>query len=162
MKKFLKLTFSVIVIIVVLAMFVKLIDYNSLGSKNTRYLEKNLSENVKITNGNVKDLITFDYDKMYVFESYQSIEEMERQIGFKYHKLKQGVSEGMLNILFVKDNRAIAYLYGYPSNIGYYINIQSGEYNKADIDYMTYTVEEREVGNSSGSPRTYMHYEFIA
>jgi len=162
LKKFLKLTFSVIVIIVVLAMFVKLIDYNSLVSKNTRYLEKNLSENVKITNGNVKDFITFDYDKMYVFEPYQSIEEMERQIGFKYHKLKQGVSEGMLNILFVKDNRAIAYLYGYPSNIGYYINIQSGEYNKADIDYMTYTVEEREFGNSSGSPRTYMHYEFIA
>ena len=76
--------------------------------------------------------------------------------------MKQGVSEGMLKILFVKDNRAIAYLYGYPSNIGYYINIQSGEYNKADIDYMTYIVEEREAGNSSGSPRTYMHYEFIA
>src|SRR5699024_5093033 len=103
-----------------------------------------------------------DCDKLYVFEPYQSIEEMERQIGFKHHKLKQGVSEGMLNILFVKDNRAIAYLYGYPSNTGYYINIQSGEYNEADIDDMTYTVEEREVGNSSGSPRTYMYYEFIA
>ena len=67
----------------------------------------------------------------------------------------------MLNILFVKDNRAIAYLYGYPSNIGYYINIQSGEYNKADIEDMAYTVEEREVGNSSGPPKTYMYYEFI-
>ncbi len=98
---------------------------------------------------------------MYVFEPYQSIEEMEKQIGFKHYKLKQGVSEGMLNILFVKDNRATAYLYGYPSNIGYYINIQSGEYNKADIDDMAYTVEEREVGNSSGSPKAYMYYEFI-
>ena len=44
---------------------------------------------------------------------------------------------------------------------GYYINIQSGEYNKADIDDMAYTVEEREVGNSSGSPKAYMYYEFI-
>ena len=80
-KKFLKLICSVIVIIIVLAILIKLIDYNSLVSKNTRYLEKTLSENVKITNGNVKDLLTFDYDKMYVFEAYQSIEEMEREIG---------------------------------------------------------------------------------
>lgn len=161
MKRLIKLTCWVIVIIVVLAIFIKVIDYNSLVSKNTRYLEQILSEGIKGTNGNVKDLITLDYDKKYVFESYQSVEEMEKQISFKYHKLRQGVSEGMCNILFVKDNRAIAYLYGYPSNTGYYINIPSGEYTKSQINDTIYTMEERKVGNSTGTPKTYMYYEFV-
>lgn len=79
-------------------------------------------------------------------------------INDSYFKLKEGISEGIINILLVKDNKAIAYLFGYPSNTGYYLEIPSGEYTKSQIDRMTYTITEEHVGNSYGTPKTYIFY----
>lgn len=165
LKKSIKWFCLIIGLIIVFKITTNMVSYNSLSSKNTRYLEQILSEDITSgkdsANGNVKDLIALDYDKMHVFGPYQPVEEMEKQIGFKYSKLKQGLSEGMNNILFVKDNSVAAYLFGYPSNTGYYINIPIGEYNKEQIDNMAYIMEERQVGNSAGTPKIYMFYEFI-
>jgi len=155
----------IVAIIMLFSTAIMIVESKSLVSKNTKNLELILSEIITSgedsTNGNVKDLIALDYDKMYVFEPYQSLEEMEKQIGFKYSKLKQGLSEGMINILFVKGNRTVAYLFGYSSTTGYFIEIPSGEYTKSQINKMTYTAEKREVGNSYGTPKTYMSYQFI-
>ncbi|MGF7058472.1 hypothetical protein [Brassicibacter mesophilus] len=57
----------------------------------------------------------------------------------------------------MKDNKPVAYLFGFSN---YYINIPTGEYTKSEIDKMKYTFEERELGNSAGTPETYMYYEF--
>ncbi|WP_088189379.1 hypothetical protein [Desulfosporosinus sp. FKA] len=163
MKKVMRWIGLVIAIVVVAVISIKIVDYNSLTSKNTRNLERFLSQNTYHANGKVKvkDLITIDYDKVYVFQPYQSMDEMERQIGFKYPKLEQGLSEGMNNILFVIDKEPVAYLFGYPSNTGYFVNIPSGEYTKAQFEGMTYKAESREVGNSYGTPKTYVNYQFI-
>lgn len=151
-------------LLVIAMILVLLLGNNFEVRKNTRYLEKILSEDITsgidTANGNAKDLFTLDYDKVYRFEPYQSKEEMEKQIGFKYWRLKEGLSEGIINILFVKNNKPIAYLFGYSTNIGYYLSIQEGEYTKAQIDKMTYIMEEIEVGNSAGTPKRYMCYEF--
>jgi hypothetical protein len=136
-------------------------DYNSLSSKNTRSLEKVLSEDIKLgkysNEGMVKDLITINYDKLYVFEPYESVEEMERQLGFKYTKLKEVYSKGQMNMVFVKENKIVAYLYQFDS---YYIDIPKDIYSKEEINQMTYHSEEREVGDSSGTPKKYIYYEF--
>jgi hypothetical protein len=86
---------------------------------------------------------------------------MEEQIGFKYSELREGLSEGITNILFVKNSKVVAYLYGYSTNIGFDINLPSGEYTKAQIDNMLYKVEKREIGNSYGTPKTYMYYKLV-
>lgn len=165
LRKMLKWTGWIVAIIMLFVTATMIVEKYSLVSKNTRNLELILSENITSgedsTNGYVKDLIILDHDIMHVFEPYHSLEEMEKQIGFKYSKLKQGLSEGMINILLVKDNRAVAYLFGYSSNTGYFIEIPSGEYTKTQINKMYYTVEKREVGNSNGTPKTYMSYQFI-
>lgn len=163
MKKVIIWISLIIGIVLVFVIATKIVDYNSLASKNSRYLEQMLSDNsVKNSiHGNVKNLLNLDYDKMYVFEPYQSLDKMEKQIGFKYSKLKEGLSEGSNNILFVKDNRVVAYLFGYSSNTGYFIKIPSGEYTKIQLDKMTYKMEKREVGNSYGTPKRYVNYEFI-
>ncbi len=82
MKKVMRWIGLVITIVVVFAISIKNVDYNSLANKNTRNLERLLSQNTYYVNGNVKNLITIDYDKMYVFQPYQSLDEMERQIEF--------------------------------------------------------------------------------
>jgi hypothetical protein len=159
MKKMIKWIGLIIIVIVILMTVIKITDYNSLVSRNTRQLEKRLSQNIE--NGTVRNLITFSYNKMYVFAPYQPLGKMEQQIGFKHSKLQQGINEGTINILFVNDSKAIAYLFGYAENTGYYINIPSGEYTKEQVDKMNYNVEKREVGNSYGTPKTYMNYEFV-
>lgn len=165
MKRVMKWIGLMLAITLVFVIVTKIIDYNSLVSKNTRNLELILSKNapsgLDSANGNVKDLITFDYDTMYIFEPYQTVDEMEKKIGFKYTKLKQGLSEGMTNILFVKDNKAAAYLFGYPSNTGYSIEMPYGEYEQSQINTMIYSMEEKHVGNSYGPPKTYINYELI-
>lgn len=161
MRKSIKWIFVFLLIVIIIGMVAKLLDYNSLSSKNTRLLDKVLTEDIKPKDhnntGNVKDLITIDYDNVYVFGPYEPIEEMEKQMGFKYIKLKQASSEGWMNIVFVKESKVVAYLYGFDL---YYIDIPKGVYSKDEINHMTYYVEERELGNSSGTPKKYMYYEF--
>ncbi|AFM40941.1 hypothetical protein Desaci_1964 [Desulfosporosinus acidiphilus SJ4] len=158
MKRVLRWLGLIAAIIVISVLSVKIVEYNSLVSRNTRNLERILSQNTYSEKGNVKNLITFDYDKMYVFLPYLPRDEMEKQIGFKYPKLIQALNEGINNILFVKDDKPVAYLFGYPSDTGYYINIPSGEYTKAQIEATTYQSKTREVGNSYGTPKKYVNY----
>ena len=112
------------------------------------------------TSGMVGELFNFDYDEVHVFSPYQSKDEMEKQIGFKSHVLQETVSEGMMNILFVKDESPVAYLYGYGSNNGYYIELPAGNYSKTELQEMRYEVGTSEVGNSSGTEKTYLNYIF--
>lgn len=83
---------------------------------------------------------------------------MEKEIGFKYWRLSETVNEGMMNILFVKDNNPVAYLYGYGEDLGYYIDIPIGEYNKYNLDKTKYSVKEVEVGKFSVVENTYKKY----
>jgi hypothetical protein len=154
----------IIAIVITLLALRVVLDYNSISSKNKRGIEQNLTKDITSENcsisGNVSGLINIDYDKMYVFEPYSSIEGMEKQIGFKYSKLTEVVSEGTINILFTKNNSAVAYLFGYPSNIGYYLDIPFGSYTKSQVDKMTFTMEVKEVGSSANASKTYRYYKF--
>ncbi len=143
-------------IIIVISIFL-LIVWNSGVNKNTRYLENKLSDPASQGSGLVKDLFNIEYDKVYIFEPYQSKEKMEAQIGFKSYILKETVSEGMMNILFTKKDSPVAYLYGYPSNVGYNIELAVGEYTRTELNTMIYS------GKSitySGEAITYMNYTF--
>lgn len=79
-------------------------------------------------------------------------------MGFKYGRLKETVNEGMMNILFVKDNKPVVYLYGYPSDRGFYIDILTGEYNKFDLENIKYSVQEMKLDNSYDNKNTYKEY----
>ena len=52
---------------------------------------------------------------------------MEKQLGLKHTKLKVAYSEGWMNMVFIKEDRIVAYLYGFDS---YYIDHQKGIYSK--------------------------------
>ena len=91
---------------------------------------------------------------------YQSKDEMDKQLGFKSYVLQETVSEGMMNVLFVKDNSPVVYLYGYGSNNGYYVSLPPGNYSKSELQKIRYKVVTNEVGNSSGAEKTYLNYLF--
>jgi hypothetical protein len=164
MKELRKWLFLITIVFMVALFSRSIMGNNALVKKQTKSLEKTLTKEIEFdkdgTEGKVEELINLDYDKMYVFGPYESVEEMEKQIGFKSSALKQGVSEGTNNILFIKKNKEVAYLFGYPSNSGYYIDIPTGEYTREQLDKMAYLVKESQVENFSGPEQKYNYYEF--
>ena len=144
-------------IICIIAVF-ELKNKNIKESYNTKSLEKTLSKSLNNKDNTCKYLFDFDYDKVYVFQPYLSKYEMEKEIGFKYRKLKETVNECMVNMLFVKNNKPVVYLYGYPSDLGSYIEMPIGEYKKSDLDKAEYSVEKIKIGNSYNNEKTYIKY----
>lgn len=151
--------FLIIIFIIICSFLVfKLKSEDIKLSNNTKKLEENLKSNLNKDSSVCKGLFDFDYDKVYVFQPYLPKSEMEKEIGFKYNKLRETVSEGMMNILFVKDNAPIVYLYGYPGDLGYYINLPIGEYSKSDLDKVKYKIKEIKLDNSPGEKQIYKEY----
>ncbi|WP_458413090.1 hypothetical protein ACNQFZ_20205 [Schinkia sp. CFF1] len=46
-------------------------------------------------------------------------------MGYKWDNISETVSEGMDQIVFIKDGKVVCYLYGYPENNGFGIYFSS-------------------------------------
>lgn len=75
------------------------------------------SDNVKLN-----EIVPFKWDVVYTFEPYMSKEKIEDAIGFKSNSIRETVSEGMVQLLFVKDQKVVSSVCGYSSNFGYSID----------------------------------------
>lgn len=155
-----KSIFKILLALVIVVSIIFFTRWNSELNKNNRYLTDKLLNSASETSGIVGKLFDFDYDELHVFQPYQSKDKMEEQIGFKSRILQETVSEGMMNILFVKNNSPVAYLYGYGSNNGYYVELPTGNYSKSELQKIRYKVTINDVGNSSGTEKTYLNYVF--
>lgn len=151
--------FKILAVLIIIAVLI-FIRWNSELNRNNRDLRDRLLEGDLDSRGKAEELFQFDYDRVYVFEPYQSKDEIEEEIGFKSRVIEETVSEGMMNILFLRGDSEVAYLYGYGQNNGYYLSLEAGEYPIADFEEFTYELTRDEVGNSSGPEETYLNYTF--
>lgn len=74
---------------------------------------------------NLLDVTPFEWDVVYSFDPYTSKDTIYETVGYKWDNISETVSEGMNQIVFLKDGKVICYLYGYPENNGYGINFIS-------------------------------------
>ena len=58
----------------------------------------------------------FEWDQVYSFNPYLSKEAIYETIGYEWGNISETVSEGMNQIVFMKDGNVVCYLYGYPEN----------------------------------------------
>ena len=68
----------------------------------------------------------FEWDTLYSFAPYTAKDKIYEVIGYKWDNISESVNEGMNQIIFVKDDKVVCYLYGYPENIKLGFNF--GEY----------------------------------
>lgn len=73
----------------------------------------------------LNDIVPFDWDTLYTFDPYTSKEEIQETIGCKSFAIRETVSEGMVQLIFIKDNRVTASVCEYAENLGYQLNFQS-------------------------------------
>ena len=88
----------------------------------------------------LNDIIDFDYDTVYSFKPGTTVEDMESMIGFEYSGLKENANTGVMNILFVREQKPVCYLYGYGDGKGFYIEISenNGSFDKDYFDQSLY------------------------
>ncbi|MFC0561456.1 hypothetical protein [Halalkalibacter alkalisediminis] len=68
---------------------------------------------------NLLDVTPFEWDVVYSFDPYTSKDKVYETVGYKWDNISETVSEGMNQIVFMKEEKVICYLYGYPENKGY-------------------------------------------
>lgn len=115
-----KITIYIIVISLIVAL-----TYIAIGNPivfvNNQKLKR---EVIAVNSDNVElnEIVPFDWDMVYTFEPYTSKEQIEDVIGFKSNSIQETVSEGMVQLLFVKDKKVVCSVCGYSSTLGYRIN----------------------------------------
>lgn len=145
-----KIIIFVICIIFLIIIAILLDGYNNLEiSKNTQKIEERLLNYGEYRLGKVEDIINIKYDKVYSITTEKSKKEIETYIGIKNNKIKPSHSNQM-NIIFIKDNKIIAYLQGNKAKKGYYLELSEGEYLEKELNIKNYIAK---------SDDKYIYYE---
>ena len=103
-----------------------LADKNGQAFKNAIYALPNDTKQVDL-----RDLTPFDWDYMYSFYPYMSVEEIENIIGFKSNEIRMVESENIQQMLFVKDNKVVCSIFGSLNKLNFYFNL--GEFEDRQI-----------------------------
>jgi len=69
----------------------------------------------------------FEWDTLYSFAPYTPEETIYEVIGYQWDKIHSTVSEGMNQIVFLKDGKVVCYIDGYPDKYKVFFNF--GRYN---------------------------------
>ena len=80
------------------------------------------------------EITPFDWEICYTFDPYTSKQEIQRIIGFASSSVKEAQSEGMVQLLFVKDDKVTASECAFPETIGYDIDLKGRKEIRASED----------------------------
>lgn len=80
-------------------------------------------------------VVPFAWDAVYTFDPYLSKEDMTEIIGFRCGALRESVSEGMVQLVFVKGRSVVASVCGYPDNLGYAVHFVTGDGEFAKLTF---------------------------
>jgi len=81
----------------------------------------------------LSEIVPFDWDFVYTFDPYLPKSEMEKILGFQSNSLRETVSEGMVQLVFVKGSTVVSSVCGYGNSLGYTIYFATGDENFSKI-----------------------------
>lgn len=99
--------------------------YCIFGNPVVQYNNYRLNQSVrKISETEVvlNEVVPFQWDTVYTFTPYTSREEIEEIIGFKSNAIKETVNEGMVQLVFVREDAVVCSICGYADSLGYLID----------------------------------------
>lgn len=122
MKKKTKRVISILTCIILIGVAGCFMIGNPIVFINNQKLENSI-QSIDNQAVHLNDVVPFEWDTLYTFVPYSSKEEIEKIIGFKSNDIKENnISEGMVHLLFVKNDKVVASVLGYASNLGYNID----------------------------------------
>lgn len=116
---------------------------------NARTLKESvLSLDHKVESVNLKDLTPFGWDTVYSFDPYTSKEQIYETVGYKWDDISETLSEGMNQVVFMKDGKVVCHVFGYPENNRYGIFFRGKDITKVPMltidDSLTFQVQRME------------------
>jgi len=84
------------------------------------------SVGVNATIDDLSEFTTFEWDTLYSFAPYTPVEDVYQVVGYQWNKINSTVSEGMNQIVFLKEGKVVCYIDGYPDE--YKVFFEFGQY----------------------------------
>lgn len=133
--------------VLVCAVLVLAIGYLIVGNPivfmNNRRLKRAITE-ITADTVTLNEVVPFEWDSVYMPGPYASKENIEKLIGFKSASIKENwINEGMVQLIFVKDQRVVSSVLSYPENLGYSIGFRNYGPRIDAKDHVRFQVENR-------------------
>ncbi|MBC2725087.1 hypothetical protein [Desulfosporosinus sp.] len=124
-----KKSFMVIawVLVVILGIIIKTLNPTPIWEINAKQFNKSfnvISGNATIDN--LSSFTSFEWDTLYSFAPYTPEKVVYQVVGYQWDKINSTVSEGMNQIVFLKEGKVVCYIDGYPDK--YKIFFEFGQY----------------------------------
>lgn len=139
------------VIILFVVLLVKVIKKDLWEVNETLLKQEVLSIEESSESVNLPDVTPFEWDLVYSFDPYTPKDTIYEKVGYKWGRISETVSEGMNQLVFMKDGKVVCYVYGYPANNGYgiyFMDDSSTESTPASLlsaqDDLTFQVDRRD------------------
>lgn len=112
--------------------------HNSQVSKAMEQLREKNGEEISLN-----EVIPFSWDAVYTFAPYTSKQNIEERIGFSSGAITETVNEGMTQLIFVKDKKAVASICGYSDKLGYSIEFSDCIEAKDEILFQVNVTDDK-------------------
>lgn len=123
MKRKRNIIILAIVLLGVLILTCFMIRNRSMAKKNGELFSNRM---IKVSEEMILDeVVPFEWDKAYSFFPYEDINTIEATIGFSDSLLRESLDDDYVNLVFVKDKKIVAFVYGGVNDIGYRINFDN-------------------------------------
>jgi hypothetical protein len=118
----------IITILIIVNPFKK--DVWDINAENFKYSFQPISGDSVIDD--LSEWTPFEWDTLYSFKPYTTKEKIYETVGYKWNDISETVSEGMNQIVFIKNGKVVCYLYGYPKDnkLGFNFGKYEGSYIK--------------------------------
>lgn len=70
----------------------------------------------------LSESLDFEWDYLYSFLPYTSKEDIYETIGYRDIRIHETVSEGIVQVILVKDGKTVCNISGYPDDLGFYFD----------------------------------------
>lgn len=120
MKKTIWLMIAAVIVMLTIA-------YSIIGNPVIAYNNYRLKRSIHTvfkTEVTLNEIVPFEWDTVYTFDPYTTRSEIEEIIGFKSSAIQETVSEGMVQLLFIKGSSVSGSVCGYAENLGYRIDFR--------------------------------------
>ena len=137
--------FAAITVSLLAAAFVVLFG-NPVILKNNRDFGRSVRA-LNVDSVTLNELTSFEWDAVYTFPLYMPRQQMEEIIGFRSRYIQQTYSESAMQLIFVRGNRVVCAVIGFPDGYMVFFSTASGKnYSKIRYsDNAVFSVEHRDV-----------------
>lgn len=103
-------------------------EKNQEDDKYGEFMVKLMEEAEKGKEVNLAKINPFEWDKIHIFKPHTPVETVYKTVGYKWRNISPSYSDDMIQMILMKDNKPICYVYGKSDLMGLNLDFDESEY----------------------------------